>query len=99
MDVIWMLRYAFCSAVQSIEILLGIASGTGPVFEKARQMIGENELAILIAKTALADTSMSLSPTKVSEAIGVARTSAQDKIDRLSVRSAIKSWLASEETK
>ena len=75
-------------AMQSIEVLLTIAAGAGPVFEKVRKMIGEDELAILIAKAALADTSAKLSPTKVSEAIGIHRTTAQDKIDNLAVRNA-----------
>jgi hypothetical protein len=79
-------RRAFYRPMTNVEVLIAIASGAGPVFEKARSMIGENELAILIAKAALADTSMSLSPTKVSEAIGIHRTSAQDKIDRLAVK-------------
>jgi hypothetical protein len=70
----------------NIEILLAIASGGGPVFDKVRSMIGENELAILIAKTALSETSTSLSPTRVAAAIGIHRTSAQNKIDNLAVK-------------
>ena len=72
--------------MKPIEILLTIAAGAGPVFEKARQMIGEDEFAILIAKDALSETSLSLSPTKVARAINMSNKGAKDKVDNLAIK-------------
>lgn len=72
--------------MKSIEILLTIAGGVGSVFDKVRAMIGEEELAILIAKSALSETSLKLSPTRVSKVIDISSKGAKDKIDNFAVK-------------
>ena len=72
--------------MQPIEILLTIAGGTGPVFEKARAVIGEDELALLIAKTALSETSLSLSPTRAAKVLGMSANGSRRKIDNTAVK-------------
>jgi hypothetical protein len=53
--------------VSTFERLLAIASGEGKVFDLARAMIGENELALLLAKAVVQNTrAEELSPTSVS---------------------------------
>jgi hypothetical protein len=70
----------------TFERLVAVATGPGPVMEKARALIGEDTLALLIAKTALADTSEKLSATTVAEVLGIARSTADDRIDRACVK-------------
>jgi hypothetical protein len=70
----------------SVKVLLAIASGQGAVFDKARAMIGEDEIALLLAKTALAGTSLSLSPTRVANVLGISRDGARKKAENIAVR-------------
>ena len=72
--------------VTAFERLSAIASGQGEVWEKARRMIGEGELALLLVKAALDGTSMNLSPTKVGEVLNIQPRSARDKIDNCAVK-------------
>jgi hypothetical protein len=72
--------------INTVEILLAIASGHGPVFDKARAMIGEDELALLLAKAALAGTSLSLSPTRVAKVLKISRDGARKKTENAAVR-------------
>ena len=76
--------------MQSIEVLLAIATGDGPVLDKARAMIGEDELALLIAKNALSGTSIKLSATKAAKAMPQNRTTLRDKIDRIAFKDPLK---------
>jgi hypothetical protein len=71
---------------ESVKVLLAIASGQGPVFDKARSMIGEDELALLLATAALAGTSISLSPTRVAKVLEISRDGARKKTENTAVR-------------
>ena len=66
--------------------MLAVATGVGSVMDKTRALIGEDNLAMLIAKSALAGTSQELSPTVASEVLKISRTTAMDRIDRASVK-------------
>jgi hypothetical protein len=59
------------------------AAGTGEVYELAREM---DQLALLIAKGALADTGLSLSSTRVAQVLGMSVRGALFKVDNLAVR-------------
>jgi hypothetical protein len=72
--------------ISTVEILFAIASGQGAVFDKARAMIGEDEIALLLAKTALAGTSLSLSPTRVANVLKISRDGARKKTENTAVR-------------
>jgi hypothetical protein len=70
----------------AFEKLLSLSTAQGEVAELARNLIGKDHLAILIAKAALANTSASLSPTRVAEVLEINRSTAADRIDLASVR-------------
>ena len=73
--------------MSTFEKLTWIADAQCETAELARQMIGIEELAIMISKDALSETSMKLSPTKVAKAIGAKhRQSVSFKIDALAVK-------------
>jgi hypothetical protein len=60
---------------------LALASGQGEVFDLAREMIGTRELALLLAKAAVKNTTAEeLSPTKVARATGLTDRGARNKI-------------------
>jgi hypothetical protein len=65
------------------EMLWALATGNGPVMEKARAMIGEGELALLLAKATLSGTSERLSSTKVGEVLGLTQSAAHRKIENV----------------
>lgn len=64
----------------TLEILWGLATGSGPVVEKAREMIGEGNLALLLAKAALSGTSEGLSSTRVGEALGITQAQLTERL-------------------
>jgi hypothetical protein len=68
------------------ELLLAVAEGTGPATKKAVQLIGEDRLAMLIAKSVLADTSLELSPTHVARVLELSETGARNKIFNTAVK-------------
>ena len=68
-----------------LELLIAVAEGKGAATKKAVQLIGEERLAILIAKGILSFTSHELSATHVAEILKVNRTTAADRIDAASV--------------
>jgi hypothetical protein len=70
----------------TFEKLLSLSTAQGEVAELARKLIGKDQLAILIAKAALANTSTSLSPTRVAETLDISRSAAADRIDAASIR-------------
>jgi hypothetical protein len=55
---------------------LAIASGTGPTFDAIRAMIGEDQLALSIAKSFAEAAGIALSATTVARTMGVARNTA-----------------------
>jgi hypothetical protein len=69
-----------------IEILLEIAKLPGEVGDLTRSLIGNDVLAMLIAKAGLSGTSQALSPTHVAEVLGISRNTASDRIDLASVK-------------
>jgi hypothetical protein len=73
--------------VTPFEKLLAIASGEGEVLELARDMIGKKELALLLAKAALSNTTEDISPTVAAKVLGITRDGARKKIDNAAVRS------------
>jgi hypothetical protein len=68
------------------ESLIAVAQGEGEVFELARAMIGKAELALLIAKAAVANTTGNLSPTNVAKILEMSESGARKKIDNSAVR-------------
>jgi hypothetical protein len=51
----------------------------------AREMIGKPELALLLAKEALKDSTEVLSPTPVAEVLGISRNGATHKIENCAI--------------
>jgi hypothetical protein len=68
-----------------LDALLRVADDA--VLDMVREMIGPRELAVLIAKSLLAPTSESLSPTRVAKVLNINPRSARDKIDNTAIRS------------
>jgi hypothetical protein len=71
----------------TFEMLAAIASGQGEVWEQARAMIGTGQLALLMVKTALNDTTESPSPIQVERVLGMSISGASSKIANIAVRS------------
>jgi UTP-glucose-1-phosphate uridylyltransferase len=74
--------------MSAFERLLAIASGTGEVLSLAREIIGKEKLAVLLAKSALIDTSETLSATKVAEVLGMSRNVAAHAVANATIRNA-----------
>jgi len=72
------------------EKLYALATGPGPVVERAREMIGEDNLALMLAKYALSETTESLSATRVGEVLDIKRQSADEKISKIGFKEAVK---------
>lgn len=72
--------------MSKIEIALAIASGVGETFDKAREMIGTDQLALFLAKAASESLSLHLSPTKVAKATGRCRNTAISAIEAVMVK-------------
>ena len=70
----------------SLELLVEIAKGETEVFDMASRMIGKPELALLIAKAAVAGTSISLCSTRVGEVLGMTKQGAQKRIENTAVK-------------
>jgi len=70
----------------SLDLLIEIAKGETEVLDMASRMIGKPELALLIAKAAVAGTSVSLCPTKVGEVIGMTKQGAHKRIENTAVK-------------
>lgn len=79
--------------MSTFEKLATIASGTGEVWETARAMIGKNELALLLAKAAVDQTTESLSPTRVGKALGITHSGARKKIENAAIQESKKSLI------
>jgi|SRR5580704_9143858 hypothetical protein len=67
-------------------LLVAIATGENEPCRMAREMIGAGELALLMAQTAVAGTSIRLSPTKVSKVLDMTVAGARKKIENCAVR-------------
>jgi len=67
----------------SFEKLYAIATGPGPVVETARKMIGEDQLALMIAKAAVSETTEKLSPTQVGEVLDISKSTALERIENV----------------
>jgi hypothetical protein len=65
--------------MSGFERLLAIADEE--TLDLARAMIGKPELALLLAKEALKNTTEVLSPTAVAEVLGISRNGATNKIE------------------
>lgn len=70
----------------TFEMLAAIASSQGEVWEQARAMIGTGELALLLVKAALKDTTESPSATQVARVLGMSESGAWKKIQNIAVR-------------
>jgi hypothetical protein len=71
--------------MSTFERLLAIASGQGEVFDLARSMIGKQELALLLAKEALKNTTEVLSPTTLAKILNVPPGGASEKIENCAI--------------
>jgi ABC-type ATPase involved in cell division len=69
--------------MSAFERLLAIADEE--TLDLARAMIGKPELALLLAKEALKNTTEVLSPTIVAEVLGISRTGATNKIENCAI--------------
>jgi len=65
------------------ERLLAIADEE--TLDLARAMIGKPELALLLAKEALKNTTQVLSPTAIAEVLGISRNGATNKIENCAI--------------
>ena len=72
------------------EKFYALATGPGPIVERAREMIGKERLALLLAKSALSETTEQLSPTKVGNVLDVDRKWAENKIKNLGFKEIVK---------
>jgi hypothetical protein len=72
--------------LSTVDALLRVAEGQGPVFDLARQMIGIEELALLISKAALKHTSLKLSRVKVARALKMSDSGARNRIENAMVK-------------
>jgi hypothetical protein len=71
----------------TFEKLSMVASGTGEVWEMAREMIGISELALLLAKEAVKHTtSEEMSPAKVMKAANLSESGARARIFNTSIQ-------------
>ena len=71
--------------MSTFERLLAIASGHGEVFDLARGMIGKQELALLLAKEALKNTTELLSPTTLAKILNAPSRDASEKIENCAI--------------
>ena len=69
--------------MSAFERLLAIADEE--TLDLARAMIGKPELALLLAKEALKNTTEVLSPTTVAEVLGISRNGATNKIENCAI--------------
>ena len=69
--------------MSAFERLLAIADEE--TLDLARAMIGKPELALLLAKEALKNTTEVLSPTAVAEVLGISRNGATNKIENCAI--------------
>ena len=69
--------------MSAFDRLLAIADEE--TLDLARAMIGKPELALLLAKEALKNTTEVLSPVTVAEVLGISRNGAPDKIENCAV--------------
>ena len=69
--------------MSAFERLLAIADEE--TLDLARAMIGKPELALLLAKEALKNTTEILSPTTVAEVLGISQNGATDKIENCAI--------------
>lgn len=72
----------------NLELLVEIARMPGDVGDLTRQVIGNDVLAILLAKAALSNTSEELSASRLHDVLKIARSTAQDWIDTISLKEA-----------
>ena len=72
--------------MSEIEIALAIASGVGETFDKAREMIGTDQLALYLAKSASETLSLHLSATRVAKVTGKTLNTAASAIEAVMVR-------------
>jgi hypothetical protein len=68
------------------EMLKDLAVGQGEVYENARKMIGGNEtLALLMVKAALANTTESPSAAGVAQCLSMSESGARKKIENIAI--------------
>lgn len=77
--------------MQTLEALLQVAAGHGEVFDMARALIGTDTLAMLIATSVLSGTTEQVSPTRAAEVLGIAKSTASDRIQNTAVKTQIRS--------
>lgn len=70
----------------TLEAAIAVATGQGKVCEMARGMIGEINLALIIAKGITTGTSIALSPTLVAEIAEITPAGAAKKIANTAVK-------------
>jgi len=69
----------------AFEQFYAIATGPGPVLERTRRMIGEENLALMLAKATISETTIELSPTRVAEEFSITAQAARKKIENTTV--------------
>jgi hypothetical protein len=72
--------------MSTFEKLYAVATGLGETMDQTRALIGEQKLALALAKAALIGTSETLSPTIVSEVFGISKSAASDRINSIAVK-------------
>jgi hypothetical protein len=74
--------------MQTLEALLALADAT--TLDMVRDLIGRENLALLIAKSVLSQTSESLRPAKVANLFEITPRAASDRIANAAVREVVK---------
>jgi|EndMetStandDraft_2_1072991.scaffolds.fasta_scaffold486607_1 hypothetical protein len=69
----------------AFEQFYAIATGSGPVLERTRRMIGEENLALMLAKATVSGTTIELSPTLVAKEFSITAPAAHKKIESITV--------------
>jgi len=72
------------------EKLYALATGPGPVVEKAREMVGEDKLAVMLAETALAETGKPLSASRVGKVLKKPRKTVAHQIGKIDFAKVVK---------
>ncbi|HEV3210092.1 MAG TPA: hypothetical protein VGY91_07480 [Chthoniobacterales bacterium] len=74
--------------MDAFEKLYAIATGPGDVLAKTRAIIGQDQLALALAKLALQGTTMIVSPTEAGKVLEMPKSTAANRIDAIGLKEA-----------
>ena len=74
------------ACMSALEKLYQAATTPGDVYDMVREIIGKQDLAIMIAVATVSGTTESISPTRVHEVTGLSKSAAADRIKNTAVK-------------